>query len=60
MRGRTNRKSTQEIQDLDLEGSPHKERDLIGEDVDLDLLSLFPQKDARFMGGIKRTSKFFK
>ena len=26
--------------DLDLGGSPHKERDLIGEDVDLDLLYL--------------------
>jgi hypothetical protein len=32
-------------------GSPHKERDLIGEDVDLDLLSLFPQENARIMGG---------
>jgi len=41
------------LQDQDLVGSPHKERDLIGEDVDLDLLSLFPQEYARIMGGIK-------
>ena len=43
-----------ELQDLDLEGSPHKERDLIGEDVDLDLLSLFPQMGARIMEGLGR------
>jgi hypothetical protein len=33
-------------------GSPHKERDLIGEDVILDLLSLFPQKGERIMDGL--------
>ena len=49
-RGRT-KEIHKKLQDLDLEGSPHKERDLIGEDVDLDLLSLFPQKDARIIGG---------
>ena len=38
-RGRT-KEIHKELQDLDLEGSPHKERDLIGEDVDLDLLYL--------------------
>jgi hypothetical protein len=27
---------------------------------DLDLLSLFPQKDARIMGGIERKGKLFK
>ena len=60
MRGRTNRKSTQEFQDLDLDGSPHKERDLIGEDVDLDLLSLFPQKDARIIGGRGSRASFIR
>jgi hypothetical protein len=40
-RGRTNRRrNTKFLQDLDLVDSPHKERDLIGEDVDLDLLYL--------------------
>ena len=37
--GRT-KKENQILQDLDLMDSPHKERDLIGEDVDLDLLYL--------------------
>ena len=46
-------KNSKFLQDLDLGGSSHKESDLIGEDVDLDLLSLFPQKYARIMGGIK-------
>ena len=49
-RGRT-KENTKFLQDLDLVGSPHKERDLIGEDVDLDLLYLFSQIDARIMGG---------
>ena len=39
---------------LDLMDSPHKERDLIGQDVDLDLLSLFPQMGARIMEGLGR------
>jgi hypothetical protein len=33
--------------------SPHKERNLIGGVVDLDLLYLFPQKDTKIIGGIK-------
>ena len=33
---------------------------MIGEDVDLDLLSLFPQKDARIIGGMERKQAFFK
>ena len=41
MGGRT-RKTTNESQDLDPIGSPHKEEGLIGGVVDLDLLSLFP------------------
>jgi hypothetical protein len=33
---------------------------LIGGKIDLDLLSLFPQKDARNMGGMERESKLLK
>jgi hypothetical protein len=49
-----------ELQDLDPIGSPHIEEIMIGGKVDLDLLSLFPQKDARIMGGIGRKGKLFK
>jgi hypothetical protein len=49
-----------ELQDLDPIGSPHIEEILIGGNVDLDLLSLFPQKDARIMGGMGRKGKLFK
>jgi hypothetical protein len=53
-RGRTNkRRNTKFLQDLDLVDSPHKERDLIGRNVDLDLLFLFPQKDSRSIGGVE-------
>jgi hypothetical protein len=31
---------------------------MIGGDVDLDLLSLFPQKDSTSMGGIERRASF--
>jgi hypothetical protein len=34
-------------------GSPHKEEKVIGGNIDLDLLSLFPQKYARIMGGME-------
>ena len=44
----------QELQDLDPRGSPHIEEKVIGGNVDLDLLSLFPQKLARIHGGIER------
>ena len=44
----------QELQDQDLLGSPHLEERWIGGIVDLDLLSLFPQRYARIMGGIER------
>ena len=60
MRGRTKRKSTNEPQDLDPICSPHLEERLIGGNVDLDLLSLFPQKYARSMGGNKREASFSK
>jgi hypothetical protein len=53
MRGRTN-EIHKELQDLDLIGSPHLEEILIGGEIDLDLLSLFPQEDARIIGGIER------
>jgi hypothetical protein len=41
-----------ELQDLDPIGFPHIEEIMIGGNVDLDLLSLFPKKDARIMGGM--------
>jgi hypothetical protein len=60
MRGRTKEEIHKELQDLDPIGFPHKEEKVIGENVDLDLLSLFPQKDARIMGGMGRKGKLFK
>jgi hypothetical protein len=47
-----------ELQDLDLIGSSHIEEKVIGGNVDLDLLSLFPQRYARIMGGIERWVSF--
>jgi hypothetical protein len=49
-----------ELQDLDPIGFPHKEEKVIGGNVDLDLLSIFPQKDARIMGGMKEGGQAFK
>jgi hypothetical protein len=60
MRGRTKEEIHKELQDLDPIGFPHKEEKVIGGNVDLDLLSLFPQKDARIMGGMGRKGKLFK
>jgi hypothetical protein len=60
MRRRTKEEIHKELQDLDLIGFPHLEEIMIGGKVDLDLLSLFPQKDARNMGGIGRKGKLFK
>jgi hypothetical protein len=40
--------------------SPQLEEKVIGGNVDLDLLSLFPQKDARIMGGKEEGEKAFK
>ena len=42
-----------ELQDQDPRGSPHIEEKVIGGDVDLDLLSLFLQEQARIIGGIE-------
>ena len=47
-----------ELQDLDPKGSPHLEERWIGGNVDLDLLSLFPQRYTRIMGGIERGQAF--
>ena len=46
------------LQDLDLLGFPHLEGRWIGGNVDLDHLSLFPQRYARIMGGIERGASF--
>ena len=51
-------KHTNELQDLDPQGSPHIKEILIGGNVDLDLLFLFPQEYARIMGGIERRASF--
>jgi hypothetical protein len=58
--GKNKRGNHKELQDLDLIGFPHKEEKVIGGNVDLDILSLFPQKDARIMGGMGRKGKLFK
>jgi hypothetical protein len=58
MRERTKEEIHKELQDLDPMGSPHKEEKEIGGNVDLDLLSLFPQRYARIMGGIERWASF--
>jgi hypothetical protein len=39
---------------------PSHRGDMIGGNIDLDLLSLFPKKDARIMGGMGRKGKHFK
>jgi hypothetical protein len=58
MRGRTKEEIHKELQDLDPMGSPHKEEKVIGGHIDLDLLSLFPQRYARIMGEIERWASF--
>jgi phage terminase small subunit len=52
MRGRT-KEIHKELQDIDSLCSPHLEERWIGENIDLDLLSLFLQKYARFMRGME-------
>jgi hypothetical protein len=59
MRGRT-KEIHKELQDLDPLCSPHLEERWIGGNVDLYLLSLFPQKDARIMGGMEEGGQPFK
>ena len=50
---RKNEEEHEELQDLDPRGSPHLEEKVIGGNVDLDLLSLFPQELARIIEGIE-------
>jgi hypothetical protein len=57
MRGRT-KEIHKELQDLDPLCSSHLEERWISGIIDLDLLSLFPQRYARMMGGIKRGAIF--
>ena len=51
---RKNEEEHEELKDLDPRGSPHLEEKVIGGNVDLDLLSLFPQEGARIIGGLER------
>ena len=50
---RKNEEEHEKLQDLDPRGSPHLEEKVIGGNLDLDLLSLFPQELARIIGGIE-------
>ena len=50
---RKNEEEHEELQDQDPRGSPHKEKKVICGNVDLDLLSLFPQELARIIGRIE-------
>jgi hypothetical protein len=57
MRGRT-KEIHKDLQDLDPLCSPHLQERCIGGNIDLDLLSPFPQRYARIMGGIERGASF--
>jgi hypothetical protein len=57
MRGRT-KEIHKELQYLDPLCSPHLEEKLIGGNIDLNFLSLFPQRYARIMGGTERGASF--
>jgi hypothetical protein len=59
MRGIT-KKIQKELKDLDPLCSPHLEEILVGGKINLHLLSLFPQKDGRVMGGMGEEGKAFK
>ena len=52
-KGEEEQEGEHQLQDLDQRGSPHIGEKVIGGNVDLDLLSLFPQKLARIHGGIE-------
>jgi hypothetical protein len=58
MRGRTKEEIHKELQDLDPMSFPHKKEKVIGGNINLDLLSLSPQRYARIMGGIGRWASF--
>ena len=53
-RGRTKRRNTKQLQDLDPKGYPHLEEIWFGGIVDLDLLSLFPLNGGKNHGGMER------
>jgi hypothetical protein len=55
---RKNQGIHKELQDLDPLCYPHLEKRLIGGNIDLDLLSHFPQRYATIMGRIKRGTSF--
>src|SRR6266511_2482003 len=57
-RGTTKEEINKLLQDLDPKASLHIEERLIAGKVDLDLLSLSPQKDARTIGGVERKQAF--
>jgi hypothetical protein len=57
MRGIT-KEILKELQYLDSLCSPHLEERWLGGNIDLDLLSLLPQRYARIMGGIERGASF--
>jgi hypothetical protein len=57
MSGRT-KEIHKELQDLDPLCSPHLEERWIGGNIDLYLLSPFPERYARIMGGIERGASF--
>jgi hypothetical protein len=59
MRGRT-KEINKELQDLGPLCSPHFEDRWIGGNIDLDLLSLFPQKYARIMEGMEEGGQALK
>jgi hypothetical protein len=48
---KTKEEISKELQDLDPIGSPHLEEKVIGENVDLDLLSFIPLKRCKKHGG---------
>ena len=52
------RRITKELQVLNPLGSPHLEERWIGGNMNLDLLSLFPQEIAIIIGGIERSQNF--
>jgi hypothetical protein len=56
-RGRT-KEIHKELQDLGPLCSPQLDERWIGGNIDVDLLSLFPQRFARIMGGIERGACF--
>jgi hypothetical protein len=57
-RGRTKEEIHKELQDLDPMGSPHKKEKKIGGNIDIDLLTLFPQRYERIMRGIEKIKSF--